>query len=196
MKLYKLTDRHDQTWNRTQWGEGVEHTAPGTGELSGVGWLEAYTDPLLAVLLNPIHADFAAAHLWEAEGDVGKTDHGLKVGCTRLKTIKRLPLPEVTAEQRVRFGILCALEVCQNTKWRKWAADWLSGKDRTVGAAQVAQAIVAEEAWAAGAAAWAAWAAAEDAWAETWVAQAACAAAAWAEVRVDLVAIARKALKK
>ena len=56
-KLYKLTDQNHQTRNNTKWGAGVTHTASGQGDLCTAGWLHAYTSPLLAVLLNPIHAN-------------------------------------------------------------------------------------------------------------------------------------------
>ena len=52
-------------------------------------------------------------------------------GCTRLKTIRILPTPEITTEQRVRFGILCALEVCTEPGFVSWARRWLSGEDRS-----------------------------------------------------------------
>lgn len=135
MKLYKLTDVHGRTSNQTQWGEGVTHTAPGKGPMCSPGWLHAYTDPLLAVFLNPIHGNFKHPILWEAEGDVGIEDCGLKVGCTKLTTVKQMPLPEVTREHRVAFGILCAMEVCEDTEWRDWAQKWLSGEDRSERAA-------------------------------------------------------------
>jgi hypothetical protein len=127
MKLYKLTNQNHETYNNTKWGEGVEHTAPGGSGLCNENWLHAYTDPLLAVLLNPIHADIKEPILWEAEGDVG-TDDGLKVGCTRLKTIRQVPLPEITTEQRVKFAIACAREVNNNADWLEWADKWESGK--------------------------------------------------------------------
>ncbi len=148
-KLYKLTDKDAQTRNNCQWGENVTHTAPGTGPLCTSGWLHAYTDPLLAVLLNPIHGTFdpATMRLWEADGDVGATDHGLKVGCTRLTTVREIPVPQVTTEQRVRFAILCSLAV--NTRWKgratykRWAQAWLDGSDRTCAAAAAADAAAA-----------------------------------------------------
>ncbi|KKL58315.1 hypothetical protein LCGC14_2226540, partial [marine sediment metagenome] len=56
--LYKLTDSNDQTYGKTQWGPGIEHAASGKGPLCTEGWLHAYTDPLLAVLLNPIHGNY------------------------------------------------------------------------------------------------------------------------------------------
>ena len=173
MKLYKLTDESRQTHNNTQWGAGVTHSGTGEGELCGPGWIHAYTHPLLAVLLNPVHVGFKKPRLWEAEGEVARTDHGLKVGCLSLTTLCELPLPVITTTQRVRFAILCAKEVCKNKQWNAWADAWLSGKDRTKESAR---------AWEA-ARAWAAAAAAE-------------AAAAWAAAEIDFIAIAEKAMEE
>ena len=186
MKLYKLTDEHDQTYNQTQWGENVTHTVNGEGELCGLGWIHAYTDPLLAVLLNPIHANFVNPHLWEAEGEIGKTDHGLKVGGTKVTTLTRMALPVIMMEQRVRFAILCAKHVCGDTAWNRWADDWLSGKDRAADAAWAAADAATRAAEAAAdvttwAATWTAtWAADAATWAATWTATWAADAAMWA----------------
>ena len=225
-QLYKLTDAKGQTYGATQWGEGIEHTASGIGELCGPGWIHAYagsdSDPeagaLLAVLLNPAHGDFDAPRLWLAEGEVGKLDHGLKVGCTRLRTLREVPLPSVSLTQRVRFGILCALAVCPSSKWgasfRQWAAKWLAGADRTAESAWAEVEVVWEAtqeareaaAWTAWAAAWAAraaaWTAAWTAWATAWAAREAreaARAAAWTAREAarapffELAAIAREA---
>ena len=67
MKLYKLTDGDGQTMSGTQWGPGVSHSGTGEGELCGPGWIHAYEHPLIAVLLNPIHANIQNPRLWEAE---------------------------------------------------------------------------------------------------------------------------------
>jgi hypothetical protein len=134
--LYKLTDENSRTYNDTQWGPGIEHTASGRGGLCAPGWLHAYTDPLLAVLLNPIHSDFLDPQLWEANGDVGKTENGLKVGCTKLRTTRQLDVPRITTEHRVRFAILCAKQVYHAENFVTWADAWLNGADRSVNAAQ------------------------------------------------------------
>jgi hypothetical protein len=189
MKLYKLTDRNGQTRNRTQWGEGVEHTASGEGDLCGPGWLHAYTHPLLAVLLNPGHADIREPILWEADGDVGKTDHGLEVGCTRLKTIKQIPLPKITTEQRVYFAILCAMEVCDDPAWRRWAQDWLSGKNRSAEAPEAAEIAEAEWSMEAARAAWTARAAGPRTWeAAEWAARAAAYTARMKRIDIENLA--------
>ncbi len=119
--LYKLTDQDGYTRrnydNACLWGENVSHSGTGEGDLCGPGYVHAYTHPLLAVLLNPIHADFPAPRLWEAEGAIAKSDRGLKVGCVTLTTIREMPLPIISTEQRVRFAILCAKTVCVDAAW-------------------------------------------------------------------------------
>ena len=184
-KLYKLTDRDGQTWGGTQWGPGVSHSGTGEGELCGPGWIHAYEHPLIAVLLNPIHANFQNPRLWEAEGEIAIRDGQLKCGCKTLTTVREIPLPAITMEMRVRFAILCAKEVCAYPAWNAWADRWLSGGDRSEAAAgAAAEAAWAAEAaaWVAEAAVWAAWAAAEAA---AWAAEAAAWAArvAWAAAR-------------
>lgn len=156
--LYKLT-RQDNTTNGGNtsliWGAGVSHTATGQGtRLCSADVIHAYTHPLLAVLLNPIHANYENPRLWRCEGEIVADDHGLKVGVKTLTTIEEITLPVVTTEQRVKFAILCAKQVCKDPKWNEWADKWLSGEDRSEEAAAEA-AAVAEAAWAA----WAAWAA-------------------------------------
>jgi hypothetical protein len=205
-KLYKLTDSCGKTWNDTQWGPGISHSGTGEGGLCGPGWIHAYEHPLVAVLMNPIHANFKNPRLWEAEGEVGLRDGQLKCGCKALTTVREIPLPSITTEMRVRFGILCAKEVCACLSWNAWADKWLSGEDRTQAAAAAAAAAArasasARAAWAAASAARAAWAEAEAASAEAEAASAEASAwaarAASAEMdvghRIDFFEIAEKA---
>lgn len=132
MKAYKLTNKDGQSHGGCQWGENVTHKTDGNGELCGPGWLHFYDDPYLAVIFNPIHADFSNPKLWEAEATGAiKKDNGLKFGTTELTTIKEIPLPEITITQKIKFAILCAKEVYANPTWNKWADNWLSGKDRS-----------------------------------------------------------------
>lgn len=185
--LYKLTTQDDFTRkgcsNETRWGEGVTHTAPGHGELCTEAYIHAYTSPLLAVFMNPVHGNFHNPKLWQCEGTVENWGNGTKVGCTSLTTEHTIPLPSVTTTQRVAFGILCALEVNNSDSFKKWAYRWLAGEDR--GAADAAANANAAYA-AACAAAYAATYAANAA------ANAACAAAC---ATLDLIALAEKAMQ-
>ena len=136
MKAYKLTDEDNQTRNNTQWGENVTHEATGNGKkLCTDGWIHFYEDPLVAMMMNPIHASFNNPHLWEAEAEGEVLREATKSGCKKLTTLKQIPLPEITLTQRVAFGILCALEVCADESFREWAKKWLSGKNRSACAA-------------------------------------------------------------
>jgi hypothetical protein len=217
--LYKLTTADLKTRkgesNETTWGEGVTHSGDTTfSELCSPGFIHAYTHPLLAVLLNPVHADIPDPVLWECEGEGVISDRGLKVGCRRLTTVRRIPLPSVSTEQRVRFAILCGKAVCSDPQWLWWADGWLDGRDRTGAAARAAKAKVkareaeaaaAREAEAREAEAWAAAAAAEaaeaaeareaEAWAEAAAAAEAWAAAAAAAADLDLITLALEAVQ-
>ena len=132
MKVYMLTDQNRMTYNNTLWGENITHKTSGKGKLCSNGWLHFYYNPHIAVLLNPIHANIPNPTLWEAKAKGRfRDDHGLKGGCTKLTTIKQLPLPEITLEQKIEFGIRCVMQVCKNKNWLTWANKWLSGEDRS-----------------------------------------------------------------
>jgi hypothetical protein len=187
MLLYKLTTQANTTFDDTLWGEGVTHTAKGAGtQLCSSDVIHAYEDPLLAVLLNPIHANIQNPKLWEADG-TPVTKACDKVGCKSLTTKQKVPLPRVTIDHRVRFAIGCALQAYKNPAYRKWALAWLSGKDRSYRAAAdaAAAARVADDAVDARVAADAACAAACAAHAAHTVcaAHAACAARARADAK-------------
>ena len=169
MRYYKLTDENCRTHSDTKWGEGVTHKAIGKGkELCTEDVIHVYDHPLKAAMFNPIQANFNNPILWECKVKKVIADDQLKVGVKECTTIKQIELPEITINQRVRFAIRCALEVYKDKNFVKWAEDWLSGKDRTAGAAGTA----AE----AGTAAWAAvWAAGRD--------------------KIDFVALIKKAIR-
>jgi hypothetical protein len=193
MKQYKLTDRNMETYNYTRWAIGVEKETSGEGELCSKGWLHVYEHPLLAALLNPIHAHFDFPRLFECECS-GKTkkDNGLKAGWTNVTLTKEIPLPTISVKQSVRFAILCVLKVFSDKAFHNWANDWLTGKDRsTEAAAKVAEAAAET---AARAAAWAAAKAAEAAeWATESAAWAAAEAAKAAGIVFNLIKIAEEA---
>ena len=205
MIVYKLTDQNLQSHGGYQWEPGVARETDGRGNLCGPGWLHYYHDPLLSALLNPIHADIADPVLWEAEAEgLHRDDRGLKGGCTRLTLLRRIELPQITTEQRIRFGILCAKVICDNPAWNAWADRWLDGSDRSVETAWEAWAAANATADAAADAAAAEAAAEAAARAARAVAQA-TAWAAWEAARtaeaaaestlLDLRAIAHEALK-
>ena len=191
-KLYKLTDEQGRTRagedNELTWAVGVEHKTAGTGtRLCTPDVIHAYEHPLIAVLMNPMHAMFnpATMRLFVAEGEIVACEGQLKCGVHALKIVEEIAIPVLTIEQRVKFAILCAKQVCKDDAWNAWADKWLSGEDRAAEAARAARAARAAEA-ARAEAAGAAWAAARVAWAAAWAA-AEAARAAWAADLIQII---------
>jgi hypothetical protein len=121
------------TQNNTQWGENVTHEATGDikQDLCSDAWIHAYTHPLLAVFMNPVHARIKNPILWEGKGEGEAKFESEKCGFRKFTTLRQIPLPEVTDVQKITFGILCVKEVYKDPSWNQWADKWLSGEDRT-----------------------------------------------------------------
>jgi hypothetical protein len=179
--LYKLTDQDGYTrqgeTNETLWAENTTHEATGFGGLCTSGVIHAYTHPLIAVLMNPIHANLSNPLLWECEGEVVAKEGQLKCGCKKLTTVRRVDLPTITIDQRVRIAIYCALKRYSAPSFVKWANAWLDRSDRSQESAEAEAAAEAAARAAAAEAAAEAAARATAAWAAAWAAAVAVEAA-------------------
>jgi len=134
--IYKLTDRNMCTMETYKWELGEWHETSGKGPLCGPGWLHCYTDPYLAVFLNPPHANLVDPRLYKGEGrGKRRDDHGLKCGYTQMRIIEEIPVPEPTREQYIEFAIRCAMAVYSEPSFVEWANNWLDGTNRTAIAA-------------------------------------------------------------
>ena len=189
---YKLTTQEGKTRNETQWGENISHEATGDikQDLCSDAWIHAYTHPLLAVFMNPVHARIKNPILWEGNGEGEAKFEPLKCGFRKFTTLRQIPLPEVTNVQKVAFGILCAKEINTDSSWNQWADKWLSGEDRTKSSAYYAAYAAASAA----SAAYAASNAAKYADAAAYAAYAAYNAASKGK-ELDFVSIALKAME-
>lgn len=139
-KFYKLTDQNLQTRNGCQWAIGEWKETDGQGGLCGPGWLHCYNDPLVAVFMNPVHANISNPVLWEVEvsGEC-KDDHGLKCGWTKMRLVKRTRLPVISTEKLVEIVIHCAiLSGYDEENFITWAIHWINGDDRSEAAAEAA----------------------------------------------------------
>jgi hypothetical protein len=92
---------------------------------------------VLAVLLNPGHANFDKPRLFEAEakGKI-KYDGQLKFGCQKMRLIKELALPKIPLVKRVELAIKLALKVSKDKAFVTWAKNWLNGTDRSAESAR------------------------------------------------------------
>jgi len=140
MIIYKLT-RQDRTTR-----DGFKYPPKGSRlpELSGKGGLcsdsfyHGYAHPLLAILHAPIHVEPDYTKMIEIEVPEVCAPDQTKLGFTTGIVGKVVPPPKVTNEQRKRYAIGCACSVYKDGSFRKWADDWISGKDRSRGAARIA----------------------------------------------------------
>jgi len=199
-QLCKLTDQDMKTHKGFQWELGVPSPVlPPGGKLCSGSFYHYYSHPYLAVLLNPVHANFENPRLFliKAEGEI-VSDKGLKFGCKSMALLEEIPLPKITVTQKIAFAILCAKQVCKDEAWNAWADKWLSGEDRSEDAAWAAD----RKTWARLEAAKSAAKSAAESRTATWTAaRAAAEAAAWtaADVRthsgnLDLIALAVEAV--
>jgi len=140
---YKLLTQDMKTrkgeLNETDWSDvGEWHEATGTGGLCSDGVLHDYDDPWIAVVMNPAHANIGNPVMYETERGGRFLTDMLKCGSRRMRLLGRVDLPDIPLLQKVAFGILAALEGYPYEKFRSWAMDWLSGKDRSASAAEAA----------------------------------------------------------
>jgi len=132
MIKYKLTTQDLKAHNGFQWEIGKKVTTDGSGELCSKGWLHCYSDPRLAILMNPIHANISNPKLFEVEcSGLHKDDKGRKEGFTEMTLIKEIDIPVLTINQKIAFAIYCSLAVCKEEQYILWANNWLSGVDRS-----------------------------------------------------------------
>lgn len=141
MRLYKLTTQDNMTQNNTLWGPGVTHAAKesGGGLCSG-SWIHAYSHPLVAIIMNPNHANIKNPKLWLASGNPGCHGGQLKLGCKTLTTVRELSLPKISTEHLIVFAIDLSLRVFDDIVFALWANAWKSGTDRSCAAARAARA--------------------------------------------------------
>jgi len=97
----------------------------GKGELCSGHWYHGYAHPLLAVLHAPIHVDVDYIKMIEIDVPEVYAPDQMKLGFTTGTVGKVIPLPKITLEQKIRYGIGCACSVYQKKFFRRWANSWI-----------------------------------------------------------------------
>lgn len=141
MKYYKLLTQEMTSYNNTEWKLNETITVEKEGvEMCTDQVLHCYNHPLLAVVFNPIHANIKNPKLFEINVDKIVNTDGLKFASKSQTLIKEIPLPEISLEQRIEFGIRVVKLVYKDEKWNLWADRWLNGEDRSKESAATARA--------------------------------------------------------
>lgn len=127
---YFITDSTGKDWMGRQWGEGVSHT-----ETNDNYYFTCYHSPTVAALMVAANDEYPNHRLWLAEpfGDI--TNYDYRDISTGMKTVREVETPKLTVEQRITFGIVCALNTVEHPLFQQWGFDWLKGRDRSKEAA-------------------------------------------------------------
>lgn len=137
MKYYKLLNQDLTSYNHTEWEIGVPVTVTVEGnKMCSNQVLHCYNHPLLAVILNPIHANLSNPKLFEISVDKIVNNDGLKFASKSQTLLKKISLPFLSTVQKVEFAIKVAKTVYSDEKWNEWADKWLSGSDRSIASAR------------------------------------------------------------
>ena len=132
MRFYKLLTQDMTSHNDTKWELNIPITVTKEGtEMCTDQVLHCYNHPLLAIVLNPIHADIKNPRLFEIEVDKIVNTDGLKYASKQQTLIKEITIPEISIEQKLEFAIRVTQLILKDTKWNSWADNWLNNTDRT-----------------------------------------------------------------
>lgn len=139
MNYYKLLTQEMTSHNNTKWEVGVPIKISKEGnEMCSGSVLHCYNHPMLAVILNPIHANIKNPRLFEISVDRIVNSDGLKFASKSQTLLREISLPEISTEQKVEFGIRVVKTIFNEIEWNLWADKWLSGEDRSVETASTA----------------------------------------------------------
>ena len=147
--MYKLLTQEKKSHGGFQWEMNKEYRIDKPGkELCSDQVFHCYSHPVLAILLNPIHANINNPRLFEIEVDAITNDDGLKYGTKMQKLVREIEIPKLDIMTKVDFSIRVAMEVYQEDWFTTWAENFLNRID-------VSEAAATAAAWAAEATAWA-----------------------------------------
>ena len=129
--FYLITDQENKSWRDIQWGENVTHEEENSNYHFSV-----YHSPQVACYMYPCYEGIKNPKLWIASGENPNRDEGLRSKFSKLTTIKEFVVSLPTDDQRITFGILCAMNLVVNPLFRNWAKAYLLGEDQTKETAQ------------------------------------------------------------
>ena len=129
--FYLITDQENKTWGDVQWGENISHEQENDNYHFVV-----FNSPETARYLYPSCEGTKNPKIWNASGENMSRNDGFRTRFAKLTTISELAFSLPTNEQRINFGILCALNVMLYEPFKTWALKYLRGEDQTKESAQ------------------------------------------------------------
>jgi hypothetical protein len=129
MTRYLLTNAEHNTWRGSR-------VSPGRSVISSKSEdnvIDRNTDelgesPLVAIMLNPWHAQIDQQKMLELE--IGQVEVINNDTCINM-TVREASVPSVTTDQKIVFALMVMQEVYKNPVFNNWADSWISGSDRS-----------------------------------------------------------------
>lgn len=126
MRKYLLADLH----GRTRRGMTIE-TKRANGKryygddiVSRNIW-ECADTPLLAIMINPLHAECVRPRLFEISSKFGQDQN-------TVHRVREINLPEVLPEQKLAFAMYCVRSLVSECVFGTWVERWLANNDRSM----------------------------------------------------------------
>ena len=126
--LYLVTDENDRISGGKYWFPGATHRTSGKGALFGPGWIQCYRSSILAAFLTPIYDGFENGHLWLCTGSIGIYHHDIVFGASLLTARRRVLMPELSVDQRIRLAILTSRQAFREIAYIDWTGQWLDSR--------------------------------------------------------------------
>jgi len=124
--FYLITDQDNKSWRDVQWGENISHDEENFNYHFAV-----YHGPQTASYMYPCYEGIKEPKLWLAAGRGLSMNEGLRSYYSQLTTTKEFAITWPTTEQRITFGILCAMNLVMHPEFREWGKKYLKGDDQT-----------------------------------------------------------------
>ncbi len=86
---------------------------------------ECADTPLLAVMINPLHAECVLPRLFEIRGEFGQQQN-------TIHRIREIGLPKALPEQKLAFAMYCVRSLAPDDAFAAWADRWLANIDRSM----------------------------------------------------------------
>jgi hypothetical protein len=89
---------------------------------------EIGTSPLVAIMLNPWHAQLEKPKMLElhfASIAIDTSDPTIRMN------VREVEVPETTTDQKIIFALMVVSEVYRNDQFNLWAEKWINGSDRS-----------------------------------------------------------------
>lgn len=89
---------------------------------------EIGASPLVAIMLNPWHAQLGKAKMLElhfAAISIDTSDPTIRMN------VREVAVPETTTDQKIIFALMVISAVFKNDQFNEWAEKWINGSDRS-----------------------------------------------------------------